>query len=86
MKQAIQCKYSCFKCGILRQLVTVPAREDEDVITWMEKICAPALSADHDRRSPACRITELSEVMIPIDGAEKIGGPPVQPTGNDPSN
>jgi hypothetical protein len=85
MKQAIQCKYSCFKCGIHRQIVTVAAREEEEVDTWLMKICAPALSADHDRRSPACRITQLSEVMIPIEGAEKIGGPAVQPSGNDPS-
>jgi hypothetical protein len=84
MRQAIQCKYSCRKCGIHRQVVTVPAREDEDVVEWLEKVAAPALSADHDRRSPACRITSLDEVMIPVPaGTEKLGGPPSTP-GNDP--
>jgi hypothetical protein len=71
---AIQCKYSCRKCGIHRQIVTVRARVDEDVVTWLEKVCAPALSADHDRRSPHCRITKLDEVMIPVFGDQhKIG-------------
>ena len=75
VKPAIQCKYSCFKCGIRRQIVTVPAREDEDVVVWLETVAAPALSADHDRRSPQCKITELSEVMIPSrDGQKKLGG------------
>ena len=75
MKPAIQCKYSCFKCGIHRQTVTVRAREDEDIAEWLEKVCAAALSADHDRRSPHCRITKLDEVMIPVsEDCDKIGG------------
>lgn len=74
-KQAIQVKYSCFKCGINRVLVTIPARQDEDVVAWMNNVCAPALSRDHDRRSPHCRITTLDEVMIPLfEDSEKIGG------------
>lgn len=73
---AIQCKYSCFKCGVYRQVVTVRARLDtEDVKTWLEQIAAAALSRDHDHRSPGCRITKLDEVMIPIyQDNPKIGG------------
>jgi len=74
MKQAIQCKYSCFQCGIFREIVTVPAREDEDIKVWMDAT-ALLVSADHDRRSPKCVITKLDELMIPITGADKIGGP-----------
>ncbi len=77
LNRAIQCKYSCFKCGIKRRIVVVPARQEEDVVTWMETIMAPALSADHDRQSPHCKITKLDEVLIPIEGAEKVGGPDV---------
>jgi hypothetical protein len=36
-----------------------------------------ALSADHRRRSPRCTPKTLSEVMIPIAGADRIGGPAV---------
>jgi hypothetical protein len=74
MKRAIQCKYSCFKCGIYRRIVTVQAREDEDVVEWLETIAAPALSRDHDAQSPDCKITSLSEVMIPINkNCKKVG-------------
>jgi hypothetical protein len=73
VKPAIQCKYSCFKCGIIRQIVTVRARESEDVVTWLNTIAAPAMSRDHDQRSPGCQITKLDEVMIPLPAAE--GGP-----------
>ena len=75
MKQAIQCKYSCFKCGIIKRVITVPSREEEDVKTWMDAT-ALLISRDHDRHSPGCVITKLDEVWIPVEGAEKIGGLP----------
>lgn len=65
-RKAIQCRYSCAQCGLKRQVVTVKARTDEDIMTWMDQILTPALSADHDRRSPGCHITKLTEVMIPV--------------------
>jgi hypothetical protein len=72
--RTIQCKYSCFKCGIHRQIVTVRGRITEDVVEWLNTVCAPALSADHDRRSPACRITRFDEVMVPLfEDQDKIG-------------
>ena len=77
MTLSITCKYSCFQCGIQRQDVVVSAREGENVVEWLEKVCAPALSRDHDRRSPHCHITKLDEVMIPIPaGTTKIGSLP----------
>lgn len=82
MTPAIQCKYSCFRCGIYRRTVTIPQRTDsQDVLYWMEHVCAPALSRDHDVQSPGCQITELSEVMIPApEGTERIGtSPPGSP-------
>ncbi len=73
----ITVKYSCSQCGINRQPVEVPARTSEDVV-WTEQVMAPALSRDHDERSPGCVITKLSEVLVPMTGASKIGGPPLQ--------
>jgi hypothetical protein len=74
MQAAIQCKYSCRKCGIHHQVVTVRQRGDENVVEWFERTVAPALSADHDQRSPLCIITELSEVMVPTpEGTDRIG-------------
>lgn len=75
--RAIQCKYSCAKCGIHRQIVSVAARlpTEPDVVHWMDTVAAPALSRDHDARSPHCHITTLSEVMIPlVDGVDRVGG------------
>lgn len=74
----IQCKYSCGKCGIHRQVVTVRERKpDEDVVHWMEKVAAASLSRDHDLRSPGCKITSFTEVMIPYpEGCTRVGGLP----------
>jgi len=77
VKAAIQCKYSCDLCGIKRQIVTVAARQEEDVTTWMDKLCIPALVEDHRQRSPNCQPKSFTEVMIPItDDTEKIGALP----------
>ena len=72
--RAIQVKYSCFACGVLRQLVTIHSRQGEDVCEWMEKTCIPALCRDHDQRSPGCHPDKLSEILIPILDQNKIGG------------
>jgi hypothetical protein len=80
MTEAIQCKYSCFQCGIKEQIVTVPARGSEDVLVWLEQVAAPGLSADHQRRSPHCRITKLDEIMIPLfEDSAGVGGAGVIP-------
>lgn len=73
----ITCKYSCPLCGLIRIEVAVPIRQSEGVVEWMEQTVIQFLAADHYRRSPHCHPTELKDVMIPITGADKIGGPPV---------
>lgn len=70
----ITCKYSCHLCGINKVEVDVPARGDEDILQWMD-VLAARLSADHRERSPHCRPITLSDVMIPITGTNKVGGP-----------
>lgn len=69
--------YSCTKCKLHRVPVIVPAREQEDVIAWM-KTTTNFLSLDHAKRSPYCDTTELQEVMIPMTGRDKVGGPVLQ--------
>jgi len=66
--------YSCPLCGLRRARCTVPARQEEDVVDWMEAT-TQCLSDDHRRRSPHCHPTQLEEVMIPMAGADRIGGP-----------
>ena len=78
MEQTIDVKYSCAACGIHRIVVQVPARQAEGVIDWVEKTMAQAISDDHTQRSPHCPSRTMSEVMIPMTGAEKVGGPAVQ--------
>lgn len=76
----ITVKYSCHKCGIYRKDIDIPARQEEDVIAWMNDIVTSALSKDYDTSSPLCIINSLSEVLIPIQQfSKKIGeGPTIQ--------
>lgn len=74
----IVCKYSCALCGLRRAQVRVPARGEESILDWVNKVAAVAISQDHAQRSPNCPSREMSELMIPISGAEKVGGPSVQ--------
>lgn len=71
-------RYSCDECGLKRVSVDVPARTGEDVKMWFEAILTPALVADHQKRSPHCHPKELSEVLIPMTGTDRVGGAPVQ--------
>lgn len=73
----IEVFYSCPDCGLHRVRCEVPARGEEDVIVWMN-VTIVHIGADHRRRSPDCHPTELHDVMIPMTGANKIGGPAVQ--------
>lgn len=68
--------YSCHHCGLAKIEVSVQARENEDVIEWMETL-GRHLSADHAKRSPHCHPERLSDVMIPMAGADRVGGPAV---------
>jgi hypothetical protein len=74
----IAVRYSCPDCGLVGAICAVSARGDEDVIAWTEKVLAVALSEDHRRRSPWCTPKGLKDVMIPITGADKVGGPSLQ--------
>jgi hypothetical protein len=72
-------RYSCHVCGLEKVEASVRYRaSEEDLIAWMKEVVTPALCADHDARSPHCHPDGLSDVLIPIDGAEWIGGPAVQ--------
>lgn len=74
----IQVKYSCVLCGIENAEVQVPARDSsEDLTSWMNQL-SHALAEDHVRRSPHCRPKKLQNVMIPLENAGWVGGPPVQ--------
>ena len=74
----IICKYTCPECGVNRAEVSVPVRPpDMDVVHWVQNVAAHYLAADHAMRSPACTCNTMSEMMIPISGAERIGGPSV---------
>jgi hypothetical protein len=69
-------KYSCAKCRIDKREIKLPARENEPVIDWMDKI-AVIIGADHTRMSPRCPATHITELMIPTAGTDRIGGPTV---------
>lgn len=72
----IAVKYSCVGCGLVRAEAVVPAREEEGVVEWVEQTIR-RVAADHARRSSWC-VGILTDLMIPITGVEKIGGPPIQ--------
>lgn len=70
--------YSCRTCGLKDVTVQVRAREDnEEVVAWMEA-CGKVLGADHFLRNPHCRTESLSDIKIPITGADRVGGAPVE--------
>lgn len=73
LRRAIQILYSCEKCGIKDRKISVEARADEDIRTWMENI-SYSLSRDHDHMSPHCKIKVLTNVKIPVFDETKIGG------------
>jgi hypothetical protein len=70
-------RYSCHACGLSDIEVRVPAREEEDVLVWMDTM-GHALKADHRSRSPACRATSAQNVKVPVAGTDRVGGAPVQ--------
>ncbi len=71
------CKYTCKLCGIQRVAIELPARSTESVTVWMDATVR-RIAADHRRRSPHCQAKELSELLIPMTGTDKVGGPVVQ--------
>ncbi len=67
--------YSCAGCGLTKTDLRVPARTEEDVVAWIEGL-RPRIAEDHHKRSPHCG-SELCDLMIPITGADHVGGAPV---------
>jgi hypothetical protein len=78
MHETITIKYSCVSCGIDNIAVEVACRQTEDVVVWVERVMALAISDDHFKRSPHCTSRSMSKVMIPVTGVDKIGGPIIQ--------
>lgn len=72
-----RCKYSCAVCSLHRVPLDVPAREAESVTDWMTAT-VQLVANDHQRRSPGCPAKELTELMIPMSGTDRVGGPVVQ--------
>jgi len=72
----IPVRYSCVECGLKDVRCDVPARGSESVETWLIKT-THLLCDDHDRRSPNCCPKFLTDILIPIAGADKPGGPPI---------
>lgn len=70
-------KYSCNFCGLQKVECLVPARTTEDVKNWVEDVMILTLMVDHKKRSPNCKADRFADVMIPITGVAKIGGPVV---------
>lgn len=73
----IRALYSCNGCGLKNIAVDVPARVDEDVVAWMDGT-VQLLSVDHRRRAPLCTARSMQEIKIPIQGADRVGGPALQ--------
>lgn len=61
----ITCLYSCELCGLHRVPVEVSVRLNEDVTA-------------HRERSPECHSMVLSELLIPMTGTDRVGGPTIQ--------
>lgn len=72
-------KYSCDQCGLDEVTCDVPERPaDEDVVHWVSQTMGHCLAADHRARSPRCRATSLTKVMIPVPaGTQRVGEPPL---------
>ena len=67
--------YSCDPCGVRRREVAVRERGPaEDVKAWTDATVR-AIARHHREQCPFCQADTLSELMIPLTGRRKIGGP-----------
>jgi hypothetical protein len=75
--------YTCKPCGLHRVRLIVKARQDEDVVTWMNSVVLQVRD-DHDRRTPPGVRADphpdtLDELLIPAGpDRDRIGGPSIQ--------
>lgn len=73
MKLTITCFYSCKVCDLKEIPVVVPAREEEDVVQWVQASAA-LMGSDHEKRSPTCPSRTI-DLKIPMPaGSDKVGG------------
>jgi hypothetical protein len=66
--------FSCNECGIKKHKLQIPAREspEHNVCEYM-KMVAAWVGDEHKKISPNCKATKISDLMIPMDGADFIG-------------
>lgn len=79
MIDMLRVMYSCQLCGIKDSPVLVRWREPgESVTDFMEKTVIYQVALQHQRTTPGCPATTLTELKIPIPaGTEGIGERPV---------
>lgn len=69
----IRVRYSCKGCGLKAVELEVPARDTEDVITWLDNTRA-IVSRNHDQQSPFC-LSPCCDLEVPFaEGTQKVGG------------
>lgn len=66
--------YSCHLCGLRKIQLDVPAREEEDVKAWLDAT-ARLVHVDHQHRTPGCPNPKIDDLMIPMTGTDRVGGP-----------
>ena len=70
-------RYSCDLCRISKRPVQVAARGEEGIGEWMDATLR-TVADDHRRLSPWCHPSTLKDLMIPITGTDRVGGPVIQ--------
>ncbi len=70
----IRVRFSCHGCGLTEIEVEVPARGNEDIITWIENT-RPFITASHKKHSPHCT-TQACDLMTTFSAGQRIGAPP----------
>jgi len=67
----IRVRYSCKGCGLEKVSVEVPARVDEDIITWIEQT-GLYVAHSHRQQSPHCP-SNVCDLMVPLHDNQPIG-------------
>lgn len=66
-RPTITVQYRCRACMAQREPLVVHARQEEDVIDWMNATVL-RVAQDHRAAFPHCRATHLDELLIPHSG------------------
>lgn len=70
----IHVRYSCAGCGLEQTPLAVPARLEEDLMTWMDATMF-AVHDDHHQRAPHC-VAQHVDLFVPMAG-DRVGVPAV---------